>query len=266
MPMSVCQVCRATLPEAASFCPACGAPVTASPPTRERKVATLLFADLVGSTALAGSQDPERTRAMLERFYDSMGGEIASAGGTVEKFIGDAVMAAFGAPRSLEDHAERALHAALRMRARLTETFGDALALRIGVNTGEVAVGRPREGSSFVTGDPVNVTARLEQAAKPGEILVGEATVSLVGTAFEFDNPITIEAKGKPEGVPCRRLRHAVARTRPRGVVTLQPAFVGRDGEITLVEDEYNDTLKDQSAHMVTVLGDAGVGKSTLVG
>jgi len=266
MSMSVCQTCRATLPEAASFCPACGAPAEPSPPTRERKVATLLFADLVGSTALGGGQDPERTRAMLDRFYDSMAGEIASIGGTVEKFIGDAVMAAFGAPRALEDHAERALHAALRMHARLAETFGDTLALRIGVNTGEVAVGRPREGSSFVTGDPVNVTARLEQAAKPGEILVGEATVSLVGTAFEFDDPITIEAKGKPEGVVCRRLRQAVTRTRPRGVVALRRAFVGRDAEIALVEEMYSGTLKDRSARLVTILGDAGVGKSTLVG
>ncbi|MGZ6526618.1 MAG: ATP-binding protein [Actinomycetota bacterium] len=229
-------------------------------------MATLLFADLVGSTALGGGQDPERTRAMLDRFYDSMAGEIASVGGTVEKFIGDAVMAAFGAPRALEDHAERALHAALRMRARLAETFGGALALRIGVNTGEVAVGRPREGSSFVTGDPVNVTARLEQAAKPGEILVGEATVSLVGTAFEFDDRVTIEAKGKPEGVACRRLRRAVARTRPRGVVALRRAFVGRDPEMAIVEEAYSNTVGNRTPRLVTILGDAGVGKSTLVG
>jgi class 3 adenylate cyclase len=229
-------------------------------------VATLLFADLVGSTALGGGQDPEHTRAMLDRFYDSMAGEIASVGGTVEKFIGDAVMAAFGAPRALEDHAERALHAAIRMRERLAETFGDVLALRIGINTGEVAVGRPREGSSFVTGDPVNVTARLEQAAKPGEILVGEATVSLVGAAFEFDDSMTIEAKGKPQGVECRRLRHAVARTRPRGVLALRRAFVGRYMEIAIAEEAYRDVIKDHSPRLVTILGDAGVGKSTLVG
>jgi hypothetical protein len=203
---------------------------------------------------------------MLVRFYDSMAGEIASIGGTVEKFIGDAVMAAFGAPRALEDHAERALHAALRMRARLAETFGDALALRIGVNTGEVALGRPREGSSFVTGDTVNVAARLEQAAKPGEILVGEATVSLVGTAFEFDDPISVEAKGKPDGVACRRLRQAVKRTRPRGLVALRRTFVGRGGEMAAAEESYSASLEDRRARLVTILGDAGVGKSTLVG
>src|SRR5215470_12590307 len=116
----------------------------------ERKLATVVFADLVGSTSLADEQDPERTRARLERFYDAMTAEIEAAGGTVEKFAGDAVMAAFGAPAALEDHAERALHAALAMQRRLRELDGTLL-LRIGVNTGEVVVGRPREGSSFVT-------------------------------------------------------------------------------------------------------------------
>ena len=164
-------------------------------------MATVLFADLVGSTALGDEQDPERTRARLNRFYDAMAKEIADAGGTVEKFVGDAVMAAFGAPAALEDHAERALHAALSMQRRLHELFGDTLALRIGVNTGEVVVGEPRAGSSFVTGDAVNVAARLEQAAEPGEILVGRRTAAAVRGAFELDEPRTVEAKGKPGGV-----------------------------------------------------------------
>ena len=171
----------------------------------ERKLATVLFADLVGSTALGGSLDPEQTRDLLDRFYDAMAAEIALGGGTVEKFIGDAVVAVFGAPTAQEDHAERALQVGLWMQARLAELFGERLALRIGVNSGEIVVGRPREGSSFVTGDAVNVAARLEQAARPGQVLVGERTAALVGGAFEFDEPTTIEAKGKPEGVPCRR-------------------------------------------------------------
>ena len=112
--------------------------------------------------------DPERTRLLLNRFYDAMAEEVERYGGTVEKFAGDAVMAAFGAPSALEDHAERALHAALAMHERLADLFGGQLELRIGLNTGEVIVGRPREGSSFVTGDAVNVAARLEQAAQPG--------------------------------------------------------------------------------------------------
>src|SRR6266496_4853935 len=115
-------------------------------PAEERKLATVLYADLVGSTEFAGDQDPERVRALLDRFYDAMAAEIERAGGTVEKFAGDAVMAAFGAPAALEDHAERALHCALAMRRRLQALFDSELSLRIGINTGEVVVGRPREG------------------------------------------------------------------------------------------------------------------------
>jgi class 3 adenylate cyclase len=200
--VAVCAKCGAELPTEAHFCPACAAPVERKPESaEERKVATVLFADLVGSTALGAEQDPERTRAQLDRFYHAMAEEVEQAGGTVEKFVGDAVMAAFGAPAALEDHAERALHAAFGMQRRLHELFGDRLALRVGVNTGEVVVGRPREGSSFVTGDAVNVGARLEQAAGPGEILVGERTAGAVRGAFELAEPMTIEAKGKQGGV-----------------------------------------------------------------
>src|ERR671937_1671185 len=168
--MTACTQCGTELPAGARFCPACGAPVEERPQVEERKLATVLFADLVGSTADASDNDPERTRAVLDRFYDAMAEEVTLAGGTIEKFAGDAVMAAFGAPAALEDHAERALHAALAMRHRVGE-LDRRLELRIGVNTGEVVVGEPRAGSSFVTGDAVNVAARLEQGAEPGEIL-----------------------------------------------------------------------------------------------
>src|SRR5438046_3228203 len=203
----------------------------------ERKLATILFADLVGSTELGGSLDPEYARDLLERFYDAMEAEIALGGGTVEKFIGDAVVAVFGAPAAQEDHAERALQVALWMQGRMAELFGERLALRIGVNTGEVVVGRPREGSSFVTGDAVNVAARLEQAAAAGTVLAGERTVALVGEAFEFEEPMTIEAKGKPEGVPGRRLARMVAPRRPRGGRGLATTFVGREREMARLED-----------------------------
>src|SRR2546429_7436848 len=166
----------------------------------ERKLATILFADLVGSTELGGSLDPEHTRDLLDRFYDAMEAEIALGGGTVEKFIGDAVVAVFGAPAAQEDHAERALQVALWMQERLQELFRGRLSLRIGVNTGEAAVGRPREGSSFATGDAVNVAARLEQAAQPRQILVGERTAALVGGAFELRGPVTGGAAGKEGG------------------------------------------------------------------
>ncbi|MEX1263322.1 MAG: adenylate/guanylate cyclase domain-containing protein [Actinomycetota bacterium] len=219
--MDTCTACGAPVPEAARVCPTCGAPVAAGLDQSERKLATVIFADLVGSTELGGSLDPERTRVMLDRFYDAMAAEIQSAGGTDEKFAGDAVMAVFG-PASLEDHAERALHGALALLRRLHELFGKTLTLRIGVNTGEVAVGKPREGSSFVTGDPVNVAARLEQAAEPGEVLVGERTVATARGAFEFGERRTIEAKGKPEGVECRRLVRRLSLMRPRGKEVLR--------------------------------------------
>ncbi|MDP9331622.1 MAG: AAA family ATPase [Actinomycetota bacterium] len=263
--MATCAACGAPVPEKAGFCPACGAPVAAGLDQSERKLATVIFADLVGSTQLAGSLDPERTRAMLDRFYDAMAAEIQSAGGTVEKFAGDAVMAVFGAPASLEDHAERALHAALALLRRLHELFGETLELRIGVNTGEVVVGKPREGSSFVTGDPVNVAARLEQAAEPGEILVGERTVATARGAFEFGEHRTIEAKGKPEGVECRRLVRGLSLMRPRGVGGLRRAFVGRAEEMEVLERVYEEVEHRREPRLVTVLGDAGVGKTRLL-
>ena len=234
-------------------------------PAEERKLATVLFADLVGSTELAGGQDPERVRALLDRFYDAMAAQVERAGGTVEKFVGDAVMAAFGAPVAHEDDAERALHVALGMQQRLGELFGGRLALRIGANTGDVVVGQPREGSSFVTGDAVNVCARLEQAAAPGEILVGERTVAAARGAFEFAEPATVQAKGKPGGVVCRRLVRALALTRPRGLGGLPPVFVGRGGEMMQLQQAYRRVVADGRPLLVSVVGDAGVGKTRLV-
>ena len=263
--MTTCGACGAEAPEAARFCPTCAAPLDEAHEDSERKLATVIFADLVGSTEFAGSQDPERTRALLERFYDAMADEINTAGGTVEKFVGDAVMAAFGAPAALEDHAERALHATIAMRERLQELAGGVLSLRIGVNTGEVVVGTPREGSSFVTGDPVNVAARLEQAAEPGDVLVGERTVALVRGAFEFAELRSIEAKGKPGGVECRRLLRALSLMRPRGVHGLRRAFVGRDEEMEILERTYQEVVERGEPGLVTILGDAGVGKTRLV-
>ncbi len=262
----VCSRCGASLAADARFCPACSAPVPESGRhTEERKLVTVLFADLVGSTELADAQDPERTRALLDRFYESMAAEIERVGGTVEKFVGDAVMAAFGAPAAQEDHAERALHAALAMQRRLGELFGDGLALRIGVNTGDVVVGRPREGSSFVTGDAVNVGARLEQAAAPGEILAGDRTVLAARGAFEFGEPMTVEAKGKTAGLGCRRLVRALSLMRPRGVGGLRRAFVGREAELAQLKAAYGAVASGRRPQLVTILGDAGVGKTRLV-
>jgi class 3 adenylate cyclase/tetratricopeptide (TPR) repeat protein len=262
--MTVCAHCGTELPSDARFCPSCAAPVEAEGAGDERKLATVLFADLVASTELGGSQDPERTRVLLDRFYDATTEEVERAGGTVEKFAGDAVMAAFGAPAALEDHAERGLHAALAMRARVRQ-LDERLELRIGINTGDVVVGRPREGSSFVTGDPVNVAARLEQGAEPGEILIGERTLAAARGAFEFGDERTIEAKGKRDGVRCRPLVRALSLMRPRGVGDLRRAFVGRDAELERLLAAYREVVAHRRPRLVTILGDAGVGKTRLV-
>ena len=196
-----------------------------------------------------------------------MAAEIEAAGGTVEKFAGDAVMAAFGAPAAQEDHAERALHAALAMQRRLDELFGDTLALRIGVNTGEVVVGRAREGSSFVTGDAVNVAARLEQAAAPGEILVGERTAAAARGAFEFGEPMTVEAKGKEGGVACRPRSCARCRSCARAAwAACAQAFVGRERRARAAAGRpIGASSSAGEPHLVTIMGDAGVGKTRLV-
>jgi class 3 adenylate cyclase len=227
----------------------------------ERKLATVLFADLVGSTALGGELDPEYARDLLDRFYDAMEAEIALGGGTVEKFIGDAVVAVFGAPAAQEDHAERALQTALWMLERLREVFADRLALRIGVNSGDVVVGRPREGSSFATGDAVNVAARLEQAAAPGQVLVGERTAALVGDAFELGEPRTVEAKGKEGGVAARELRRMVAPRRPRGGHGLASTFVGRARELAWLQQ----MASTDEPRFALLVGEPGLGKTTLV-
>ncbi len=231
----------------------------------ERKLVTVLFADLVGSTALAGDEDPERVRARLERFYEAMSEEIERTGGTIEKFAGDAVMAAFGATVAHEDHVERALHTALAMQRRLEQTFGDELSLRIGVNSGEVVVGAAREGSSFVSGDAVNVAARLEQAAAPGETLVGERAAAVAAGAFEFEAPTLVEAKGKPGGLECRKLVRALSLMRPRGVPGLKRAFVGRDRQLDQLREVFARAVEGGEPQFVTIMGEPGVGKTRLV-
>lgn len=261
--MSACSQCGASLPDRALFCPRCAEPTTPQAATEERKIATILFADLVGSTELGSAQDPERTRAMLNRFYEAMSAEIEAAGGTVEKFVGDAVMAAFGTPVAHEDDAERALHAAVAMRRTLEQLFGDELALRIGINTGEVVVGRAREGSSFVTGDAVNIAARLEQTAGAGDIIVGERTASMASGAFEFSDAETIEVKGRRNGVVRRRLLRE-AEGRFRGLGQLPTVFVGREAELDSLLDAYERTVLHSRPQLVTIVGEAGVGKSTL--
>jgi class 3 adenylate cyclase/tetratricopeptide (TPR) repeat protein len=253
----LCPACGQETPEGFKFCANCGAPLTEGPAQREvRKVVTVVFCDLTGSTALGDATDPEALRATMRGYYDEMRTILERHGGTVEKFIGDAVMAVFGIPVSFEDDALRAVRAAWQMRAAVPEL---GLRARIGVNTGEVVAG---SGDSLVTGDAVNVAARLEQAAGPGEVLIGSETRRLVRGAVQVE-PLTIEAKGKGT-VGAFRLVHvdpeaeAIARR-------LDTPLVGRRSELRHLHEAFERTVRERRCHLFTLLGTAGVGKSRLV-
>jgi class 3 adenylate cyclase/predicted ATPase len=220
----------------------------------QRKVVTVLFCDVVGSTALGESTDPEVTRVLLERYFDRMKGIVARHGGTVEKFIGDAVMAVFGIPQAHEDDALRACRAALEMLDAFPEL---GLAGYIGINTGEVVTGTEER---LATGDAVNVAARLQQAAEPGEALVGEATVELTRNALDVEPLEPFELKGKTEPVAAFRLVSA-HEAPPRG----RPRFVGREGEVALVHEAWRRAESEGRCELFTICGEAGVGKSRLV-
>ena len=212
--MKVCAACGVENPEIARFCLACGTQLAeARPPQETRKVVTIVFSDLKGSTSLGEALDSEALREVMTRYFDAMRDELERHGGVIEKFIGDAVMAVFGLPRLHEDDALRAVRAAAGMQAALERInvdlqrhYGVQLANRTGVNTGEVVAGDPTSGQRLVTGDAVNVAARLEQAAGEREVLLGELTYRLVRDAVEVEEVEPLELKGKSEPVPAYRL------------------------------------------------------------
>ena len=204
--MPVCLSCSVENPPEARFCMSCGAELMRAEPGREqRKVVTVLFCDLVGSTALGESTDPEALRARMRRYFEDLRVILERHGGSVEKFVGDAVMAVFGIPVSHEDDALRAARAALEMRQAIGE---HGLEARIGLNTGGVVVGG--EGETLVTGDAVNVAARLEQAATAGEILIGAETRLLVRDAVLLEPVEPLALKGKSEPVQAFRLLEVI--------------------------------------------------------
>src|SRR5437660_6975583 len=218
-----------------------------------RKVVTVLFCDVDGSTALGESVDPEALQGLLARYFERMRGIVESHGGSVEKFIGDAVMAVFGVPAVHEDDALRACRAAVEMREALPEL---GLEGRIGLNSGEVLTGAEER---LATGDAVNVAARLEQAAEPGEILVGELTLRLAGGAVEVDPVEPLRLKGKIEPVPASRLvRVRDAEPRHGGV------FVGRESELAHLRETWASLVEERRCELVTVVAPPGVGKSRL--
>ncbi|MFD8591702.1 adenylate/guanylate cyclase domain-containing protein [Streptomyces sp. NPDC059637] len=273
----VCTSCARPTPAEASFCPHCGAPRTspAGPgpgSVEERRMVTVVFCDLVGSTALSGRLDPEALRSVTLRYFALMRDRLEAHGGTVEKFIGDAVMAVFGVPVTHEDDARRALAAALQMVAaleelneELTADLGVRLDVRIGVNTGEVVTGTDASArQALVSGEVVNVAARLEQNAAAGQVLVGPTTVRAAGSAAVTEPVGPLLLKGKAEPVAARRLL-AVRDDGPETLRRFDTPFVGRETELAELDLLLRRTLVQQASHLVTVYGEAGMGKTRLV-
>jgi class 3 adenylate cyclase/tetratricopeptide (TPR) repeat protein len=260
------------------FCGECGnaladeaaRPAAAAPEkTAERRLVSVLFADLVGFTPLSESRDAEEVRELLSRYFDTCRRLIGIYGGTVEKFIGDAVMAVWGTPTAQEDDAERAVRTALDLVtavAALGEEIGaPELALRAGVLTGEAAVNLAAEGEGMVAGDLVNTAARVQAAATPGTVLVGDATRRATAAAIAYEPAGEHELKGKAEAVSLfRPLRVTAVRGGARTSSELEPPFVGRVRELRLVKEHFHGSAEERKAHLVSVVGIAGIGKSRL--
>ncbi|MGZ8662287.1 MAG: ATP-binding protein, partial [Actinomycetota bacterium] len=270
--MLTCANCGRESPMTFAFCPSCAAPLAPETPVREtRKTVTVVFCDVTGSTELGERLDPESLRDVQTRYFDAMRDAIERHGGTVEKYIGDAVMAVFGIPQLHEDDALRATRAAVDMREGLTvlnkefeRDRGVTIAVRIGVNTGEVVAGDPTSGQALVTGDAVNVAPRLEEHAAPGEILLGEATHRLVREAVDAEQVEPVVLKGKVREVPAWRLlgMHDVASSMHRHSGS---PMVGRERQLAQLRQAYEAAVEDGGCQLFTLLGSAGVGKSRLV-
>jgi adenylate cyclase len=280
-----CNGCGFEAPADFAFCPKCGAKLAAAPappppassaPDGDRRPVTVLFADLAGFTALSEGLDPEDVRAIQRDLFHEMSASIDRYEGFVEKFVGDAVMAVFGAPRAHEDDPERALRAALLMRERMDvlnrgweRKVGQPLALHIGVNTGPVVAGRigsAADAAYAVTGDTVNTASRLQSAAPAGDIFVSEATHQLTHHAFAFAPHEAIRLKGKSEPVAVYRLLGPLAAPRSaRGLAALgvAAALVGRERELRRMEATFDETRAGR-AHILSVIGEPGAGKSRL--
>jgi class 3 adenylate cyclase/tetratricopeptide (TPR) repeat protein len=270
--MTACSTCGAANAADARFCSNCGSALPAASPADEvRKTVTILFCDVTGSTQLGEQLDPESLRKVMARYFDAMRAEIELHGGTVEKFIGDAVMAVFGIPSLHEDDALRAVRAADGMRESLEtlnkdleRDFGVRLESRIGLNTGEVLVGPGSADFGRVTGDAVNTAARLETAAQPGEVLIGADTYRLVRDAVDIEPVEPRTLKGKAEPVECYRLVGVLAGTAAPPRAFTSP-IVGRERELEDLERAFERSVQDRTCLLFTVLGAAGAGKSRLV-
>lgn len=269
--MIVCPNCGEENPPRFRLCGFCGTPLAPAATVQEtRKTVTVVFSDLKGSTNLGENLDSESLREVMTRYFDEFRRVLERHGGTVEKFIGDAVMAVFGLPRLHEDDALRAVRAALdmqqalaRLNLELERGWGVQLANRTGVNTGEVVAGDATAGQRLVTGDTVNVAARLEQAAPENEILIGESTYRLVKDAVQVERVPPLALKGKSEPVPAYRLLAVMAGA--SGVARrLDAPMVGRRREMARLQETFDNAVRQRRCRLVTIVGSAGVGKSRL--
>ena len=266
-----CTSCGTANPVGVKFCGECGSPLSAAASmpgapaqTAERRLVSVLFADLVGFTTASEGRDAEDTRELLSRYFDAARQIVDRYGGTVEKFIGDAVMAVWGTPIAQEDDAERAVRAALDLVAAVPQ-LDDALSARAGVTTGEAAVTLGAEGQGMVAGDLVNTASRVQSAAAPGAVLVGEATKRASEAAIAYTDAGVHELKGKAESVALWQAQRVVAnRGGERRASTLEAPFVGRDRELRLAKELFHASADDARATLLTVIGVAGIGKSRL--
>ena len=273
--MLTCPRCGEENPERARFCLNCGEPLAGVDRRKERKFATALFADLVGSTTLAEREDPEVIQSVVGRAFDRLAEEVGRYEGLLEKFMGDAVLAVFGVPRAHEDDAERAVRAAIEMQAVLSElnrTFAaegkPELQMRIGVEAGEVLVDVERASGPrdrMLTGDAVNTAARLQTAAEPGRVLVGPGVFAATKDVIEYRELPPLDLKGKADPVPAwdaLRIRAKQRGERPQ--LGMEARLVGRDEEVSVLKQTFRRVQSEGRPALVTVVGPAGVGKSRL--
>jgi class 3 adenylate cyclase/tetratricopeptide (TPR) repeat protein len=273
----ICPSCGFENAEGSRFCSSCGTALAdaAAPVRRERKFATALFADLVGSTALAEHEDPEVVQSLVGRAFDRLAGEIERYGGLLEKFMGDAVLAVFGVPHAHEDDPERAVRAALELQAVLSElNRGFAaegrptLQMRVGVEAGEVLVDLERAAGPrdrMLTGDAVNTASRLQSAAEPGRVVVGPSAYAATKDVIDYRELEPLELKGKAQPVPAWDALRVKARRRgERAPLGLEARLVGRDEELAVLKQTLHRVEQEGRPGLVTVLGNAGVGKSRL--
>ena len=274
--MATCASCDKELPGEFPFCPFCGV-ASGTPPTaavrEERKIVTVLFCDLVGFTAASEAADPEDVRSRIGPYHARLRRELERHGGTVEKFIGDAVMAVFGAPVTHEDDAERAVRAGLRILEGIEELNAEdpalALQVRVGINTGEGVVSldaRPELGQGFVTGDVVNTASRLQGAAPVNGIACSEQTYRATERTFEYEELESVSVKGKSDPLRLFRPFAPLARFGTDVTRTHTTPLVGRELEKPLLIGTFERSAQQRSCQVVTIVGEPGVGKSRLCG